>query len=93
MTITEGDGYREKSTGQPYRVKKIKDGTIILEAEGKPDKFWVGDGYLQLFFETMETQKKEVKLETLLLCLPLPGKFSAKDLVGWLSRHLCIFSN
>jgi len=58
MKVEEGDRYREKSTGQPWRVTKIKNGTIVLEAEGMSHRFWAGDGLLDLFFEKIENQKK-----------------------------------
>ena len=58
MKIEEGDRYREKLTGQPWRVTKIKNGTIVLEAEGISNRCWAGDGLLNLFFERMENQKR-----------------------------------
>jgi hypothetical protein len=58
MKVEEGDRYREKLTGQPYRVMKIKNGTIVLKAEGISNRFWSGDRLLDLFFERMKTQKK-----------------------------------
>lgn len=58
MKVEEGDRYREKLTGQPYRVTKIKNGTIVLEAEGISNRFWAGDILLNLFFERMKTRKK-----------------------------------
>ncbi len=58
MKVKEGDRYREKSTGQPWRVSKIRNGTIVLEAEGTINRFWAGDGFLELFFERVEPRKK-----------------------------------
>ena len=58
MKVAEGDRYREKLTGQLYRVTKIKNGTIVLEAEDMPNRFWAGDILLNLFFERMRNQKK-----------------------------------
>jgi len=58
MKVEKGDRYREKITGQPYRVKTIKNGTIVLEAEGTPNRSWAGDRLLDLFFERMKNQKK-----------------------------------
>jgi len=58
MKVEEGDRFREKLTGQLYRVKKIKNGTIVLEAEAIPNRFWAGDTLLHLFFERMKNQKK-----------------------------------
>jgi hypothetical protein len=65
MKVEEGDRYREKLTGQLYRVTKIKNGTIVLKAEGTPNRFWAGDTLLDLFFERMKNQKKR----------PLPNFF------------------
>jgi hypothetical protein len=59
MKVEEGDRYREKLTGQPYRVTKIRDGTIVLKAEGISNRFWTGDRLLDLFFERMKNQKKK----------------------------------
>ncbi len=58
MKVEEGDRYREKLTGQLYRVTKVKDGTIVLQAEGISNRFWAGDRLLDLFFERMKNQKK-----------------------------------
>ena len=56
MATVEGDRFKDKSTGQVYKVRKIKNGTIILEAEDTPNKFWIGDGFLELFFEQVKGQ-------------------------------------
>jgi hypothetical protein len=58
MKVVEGDRYREKLTGQLYRVTKIRNGTIVLKAEGIPSRFWAGDSLLDLFFERMKNPKK-----------------------------------
>ena len=58
MKVEEGDRYRERLTGHLYRVTKIKNGTIVLEAEGIPKRFWAGDTLLHLFFERMKNQKR-----------------------------------
>ncbi len=60
MKVEEGDRYREKSTGQPYRVMKIKNGTIVLEAEGVSNRFWARDRLLDVFFERIGNQKKRI---------------------------------
>jgi len=51
MTLLEGDKLRDRLTGQSFIVKKVVDGTIILEAEGTPDRFYLGDAVVQLLFE------------------------------------------
>jgi hypothetical protein len=58
MKVEEGDRYREKSTGQPYRVTKVKNGTIVLQAEGISNRSWADNGLLNLFFEKVESQEK-----------------------------------
>ncbi len=58
MKVEEGDRYREKLTGHLYRVTKIKNGTIVLEAEGVSNRFWTGNRLLHLFFERIEDKKK-----------------------------------
>jgi hypothetical protein len=58
MKVEKGDRYREKITGQLYRVTKTNRGTVVLEAEGISNRFWSGDTLLNLFFEKVKTQKK-----------------------------------
>ncbi|HUL23167.1 MAG TPA: hypothetical protein VLZ10_17065 [Thermodesulfobacteriota bacterium] len=58
MKVAEGDRYKEKLTGQLYRVRSINHGTVVLEAEGVANRFWAGDRLLNLFFERIENQKK-----------------------------------
>ncbi len=53
MTFLEGDKLRDRLTGQSFIVKKVVERTIILEAEGTPDKFYLGDAVVQLLFEKM----------------------------------------
>ncbi len=57
MTFLEGDKLRDRLTGQSFIVKKIVDKTIILEAEGTPHRFYLGDAVVQLLFE--RTQDRE----------------------------------
>jgi len=57
MTILEGDRLRDKLPGQFFIVKKIVDRIIILEAEGTPDRFCLGDLVVQLLSETMEDKR------------------------------------
>jgi hypothetical protein len=57
MTFLEGDKLRDRLTGQSFIVKKIVDKTIILEAEGTPNRFYLGDAVVQLLFE--KTQDRE----------------------------------
>jgi len=57
VTILEGDRLRDRLTGQSFIVRKIVNSTIILEAEGTLDRFYLGDAVVQLLFET--TEKRE----------------------------------
>ncbi len=58
MAITEGEKFKHKFTGQLYRVKIVKDGTVILESEDSPNRMWFGDKDVELFFETVERRRK-----------------------------------
>ncbi len=58
MMIGEGDKLKYKFSEQLYRVKIVKHGTFVLESEDPPDKTWIGDGDLDLFFEIVEKRKK-----------------------------------
>jgi hypothetical protein len=57
MGCVEGDRFKHKIDGKFYKVKIIKNGTVILECEGAPERWWIGDGDVDLFFE--ETEKRE----------------------------------
>ena len=57
MTILEGDRLRDRLTGQSFIVKKIVNSTIVLEAEGTPDRFYLGDAVVQLLFERTENRE------------------------------------
>jgi len=51
MEIIEGDRLKDRLTGKSFIVKKIMDRTILLEAEGTPDRFYLGDAIVELLFE------------------------------------------
>jgi hypothetical protein len=57
MAFLKGDKLRDRLTGQSFIVKKITDRIIVLEAEDKPDRFYLGDAVVELLFE--RTQNKE----------------------------------
>jgi hypothetical protein len=57
MAITEGEKFKHKFTGQLYRVKIVKDGTVILESEDSPNRMRFGDKDVELFFETVDRRK------------------------------------
>ncbi len=57
MTILEGDRLRDRLTGQSFIVKKIVGRTIMLEAENTQDRFYLGDGVVELLFERAENRE------------------------------------
>jgi len=57
MTILEGDRLRDRLTGQSFIVKKIVGRTIMLEAENTLDRFYLGDGVVELLFERAENRE------------------------------------
>jgi len=57
MAILEGDRLTDRLTGQSFIVKKIIDKTIILEAEGSLNRFYLGDAIVELLFERAQDRK------------------------------------
>jgi len=57
MAVLEGDRLKDRFTGQLFVVKKIMDRTILLEAEGTPDRFYLGDALIELLFEKAENRE------------------------------------
>ena len=57
MRIVEGDRLKDTLTRQLYKVKRIINGTVILEAENMLDRVWLGERSLELFYE-MEKKRK-----------------------------------
>jgi len=59
MKTVLGDIVKSKSTGEFYRVKKIKEPVILLEAEKTPDKLWLGNKEsLELLYERLDPLKE-----------------------------------
>ena len=54
MAVLEGDKLKDRFTGRIFVVKKIRDRTVLLEAEGTADKFYLGDALVELLFESPE---------------------------------------
>ncbi len=55
MKTLLGDIVKSRSTGESYRVKKIKEPVIVLEAENTPDKLWLGcRESLELLYEKVD---------------------------------------
>jgi hypothetical protein len=60
MTTATGDILKSKSTGELYKVKKIKTRTVLLEAENIPNKVWLGNkDCLEVLYDKVENQKKQ----------------------------------
>jgi hypothetical protein len=62
MAIMKGDRFKDKLTGKLYEVKVIKNGTLVLEGGDTPNRIWIGDGDVNLFFEMLEKRGKRQKL-------------------------------
>jgi len=55
MKTAMGDIVKSKSTGEFYKVKKIKEPIILLEAENMPNKLWLGNKEsLELLYDKVE---------------------------------------
>ena len=60
MKPVRGGIVKSKSTGEYYKVKKIKEPVILLEAENGPDKLWLGNKEaLELLYDHVEDPKKQ----------------------------------
>jgi hypothetical protein len=57
MKTLIGDTLRNRLTGEVYKVKRIKMETVMLEAENRPNKVWLGPiEMLGMFYEKVENQ-------------------------------------
>jgi hypothetical protein len=55
MKPVMGDVLKSKSTGEFYKVKKIKEQIILLEAENMPSNLWLGNKeLLELLYDKVE---------------------------------------
>jgi hypothetical protein len=60
METVMGDTLKSKSTGELYKVKKIKMQTILLEAENIPNRVWLGNKEcLEILYDKVENRKKQ----------------------------------
>ena len=60
MKTVLGDMVKSKSTGEFYRVKKIKEPIFLLEAENVPNKLWLGNKEsLELLYDRVENQEEQ----------------------------------
>lgn len=59
MKTVLGDMVKSKSTGEFYKVKKIKEPMFLLEAENVPNKLWLGNkDSLELLYEEVNHLKE-----------------------------------
>jgi hypothetical protein len=60
MKTAMGDILKSKSTGELYKVKKIKMQTVLLEAESIPNKVWLGNkDCLEILYDKVEIKKNK----------------------------------
>ncbi len=60
MRTVMGDTVKSKSTGELYKVKKIKEPIILLEAENIPNKMWLGNKEaLELLYDRVENLEEQ----------------------------------
>jgi hypothetical protein len=58
MRAVLGDMVKSKSTGEFYKVKRIKEPMFLLEAENMPNKLWLGNkDSLELLYDKVENQE------------------------------------
>ena len=58
MKPVMGDILKSKTTGEFYKVKKIKEQIILLEAENMPNKVWLGNKEcLEILYDKVEDQE------------------------------------
>ncbi|MBP1697827.1 MAG: hypothetical protein H6Q41_3015 [Deltaproteobacteria bacterium] len=59
MKALLGDMVKSKSTGEFYKVKKIKEPIFLLEAGDVPNKLWLGNkASLELLYDRVENQEE-----------------------------------
>jgi hypothetical protein len=60
MQPVTGDVLKNKSTGEFYKVKKVKERIILLEAENTPNKVWLGNKEcLEILYDKVERRERE----------------------------------
>ena len=60
MKPVTGDLLKNKSTGELYKVKKVKERIILLEAENTPNKVWLGNKEcLEILYDKVEGRERE----------------------------------
>jgi len=70
MKPVTGGVLRSRSTGEFYKVKKIKEQIVLLEAESVPNKMWLGNREcLEILYDKVEERERE---KVLYSCYPKP---------------------
>ena len=60
MEPVTGDLLKNKSTGEFFKVKKVKERIILLEAENTPNKVWLGNKEcLEILYDKVEGREAE----------------------------------
>ena len=60
MKPVAGDLLKSKSTGEFFKVKKVKERIILLEAENTPNKVWLGNKEcLEILYDKVEGREGE----------------------------------
>jgi len=60
MKAGTGDLLKSKSTGEFFKVKKVKERIILLEAENTPNKVWLGNKEcLEILYDRVEPREGE----------------------------------
>jgi len=60
MRTVMGDIVKSKSTGEFYKVKRIREPIILLEAENMPNKLWLGNKEsLELLYDKVENLEEQ----------------------------------
>ncbi|HMK75096.1 MAG TPA: hypothetical protein VK568_02815 [Thermodesulfobacteriota bacterium] len=60
MQPVMGDLLKNKSTGEFYKVKKVQERIVLLEAEDIPNKVWLGNKEcLEILYDRVEGQEEE----------------------------------
>ncbi len=60
MKPVTGDILKSKSTGEFYKVRKIREQIVLLEAESIPNKVWLGNKEcLEILYDEVEDREEE----------------------------------
>ncbi len=58
MRIGKGDRLKHKLTGQLFQLKRINEGTFVLESKETPYRMWFGERDLEVFFERANKRRR-----------------------------------